>query len=246
MKTKPLHLAFLSIAFFYIGWGVSQLIGIKMHNSLLSSLLFPFVFTGLIGTFIPIFFKNIFNWKYKRLSSNKIAGYFFLILAVIFSTLLSGAFVKVIDLNYSWNLILKYVLLFFPMSLGIGLFAFLLIPNVIYNWEKSRNKSILLIASISIFFFISFYVDSLFQDIELAATMGLIGILLGLAYFFIRNFWVVYSVLFIIMLVNTLADNKYDEYSYWVVAISSILSLVILLFDFIKNHFVRPNEQKTS
>ncbi|MGI6047954.1 MAG: hypothetical protein ACOYEG_08115 [Petrimonas sp.] len=235
MKTKPLHLAFLSIAFFYIGWGVSQLIGIKMHNSLLSSLLFSFVFTGLIGTFIPIYFKNIFNWKYKKSSSNKIAGYFFLILAVIFSTLLSGAFVKVIELNYSWNLILKYVLLFFPMSLGIGLFAFLLIPNVIYNWEKSRNKSILLIASISIFFFISFYVDSLFQDIELAATMGVIGLLLGVSYLFLRNFWIIYLALFIIMIVNTLADNKYDEYSYGVVIVSTLLSLAILMYDFRKN-----------
>ncbi len=228
-------MAFLSIAFFYIGWGVSQLIGVKMHNSLLSSLLFSFVFTGLIGTFIPIYFKNIFNWKYKRSSSNKIAGYFFLILAVIFSTLLSGAFVKVIELNYSWNLILKYVLLFFPMSLGIGLFAFLLIPNVIYNWEKSRNKSILLIASISIFFFISFYVDSLFQDIELAATMGVIGLLLGVSYLFLRNFWIIYLALFIIMIVNTLADNKYDEYSYGVVIVSTLLSLAILMYDFRKN-----------
>lgn len=158
-----------------------------------------------------------------------------MILAVIFSTLLSGAFVKVIELNYSWNLILKYVLLFFPMSLGIGLFAFLLIPNVIYNWEKSRNKSILLIASISIFFFISFYVDSLFQDIELAATMGVIGLLLGVSYLFLRNFWIIYLALFIIMIVNTLADNKYDEYSYGVVIVSTLLSLAILMYDFRKN-----------
>ena len=37
------------------------------------------------------------------------------------------------------------------------------------------------------------------------------------------------------MLVNTLADNKYDEYSYWVVIVSTILSLTILTLDFIKN-----------
>jgi uncharacterized membrane-anchored protein len=96
-------------------------------------------------------------------------------------------------------------------------------------------KSVLLILSISIFFFLSFYVDSLFQDIELAATMGFIGLLLGLSYLFLGNFWVVYTTLFIIMLVNTLADNKYDEYSYWVVIVSTLLSLTILTFDFIKN-----------
>lgn len=121
------------------------------------------------------------------------------------------------------------------MSLGIGLFAFLLIPNMLQDWNKNKIKSVLLVFSISFFFFLSFYVDSLFQDIELAATMGFIGLLLGLSYIFLGNFWVVYLTLFIIMLVNTLADNKYDEYSYWVVIVSTLLSLTLLMFDFVKN-----------
>jgi len=235
MKTNSASLSIFSIAAFYIGWGVSQLLSIKTQYSLLSSLLFSIVFTGLIGCFIPIYFKNRFLWKYNKPGSNRIAGYLFLILEIVFSTILSGAFVKAIDSKYSWSLILKYILLFFPMSLGIGLFAFLLIPNMLHDWNKNKIKSVLLIVSISIFFFLSFYVDSLFQDMELAATMGFIGLLLGLGYFFLRNFWVVYLTLFIIMLVNTLADNKYDEYSYWVVIASTLLSLTILAFDFIKN-----------
>ncbi len=235
MKTNSVYLSIFSIAAFYIGWGVSQLLSIKTQYSLLSSLLFSIVFTGLIGCFIPIYFKNRFHWRYNKPGSNRIAGFLFLILAIVFSTILSGAFVKAIDLKYSWSLILKYILLFFPMSLGIGLFAFLLIPNMLHDWNKNKIKSVLLIVSISIFFFLSFYVDSLFQDMELAATMGFIGLLLGLGYFFLRSFWVVYLTLFLIMLVNTLADNKYDEYSYWVVIASTLLSLTILAFDFIKN-----------
>lgn len=235
MKTKLISLTIFSIVLFYICWGISQLISIKTQQSLLSSLLFSIVFTGLIGAFIPIYFKNRFRWSYNKPSSSKILGYVFLILAIIFSTVLSEAFVKVIELKYSWNLILKYILLFFPMSLGIALFAFLLIPNTIQGWENNKIKSVLLVVSISIFFFLSFYIDSLFQDIELAATMGFIGLLLGLGYLFLRNFWIVYLSLFIIMLVNTLADNKYDEYSFWIVIISTLLSLTILMFDFIKN-----------
>ena len=235
MKTKLISLTIFSIALFYICWGISQLISIKTEQSLLSSLLFSIVFTGIIGAFIPIYFKNRFRWSYNKPSSSKIIGYVFLILAIIFSTALSGAFVKVIELKYSWDLILKYILLFFPMSLGIGLFAFLLIPNTIQGWENNKIKSVLLVVSISIFFFLSFYIDSLFQDIELAATMCFIGLLLGLGYLFLRNFWIVYLSLFIIMLVNTLADNKYDEYSFWIVIFSTLLSLTILTIDFIKN-----------
>jgi len=235
VKRKSTSLAVFAIAVFYFVWGVSQLISIKTQYSLLSSLLFSTVFTGLIGCFIPIHFKNRFRWSYNKPDSNKTAGYLFLVLAIIFSTVLSGAVFKVVELKYSSILILKYILLFFPMSLGIGLFAFLLIPNTVQDWEKNKMKSVLLMLSISIFFFLSFYVDSLFQDIELAATMGFIGLLLGLSYLFLGNFWIVYTALFIIMLVNTLADNKYDEYSYWVVIVSTLLSLSILTFDFIKN-----------
>jgi len=235
LKTKSILSGLFWIAVFYICWGVSQLISIKTQHSLLSSLLFSIVFTGLIGCFIPIYFKNKFHWRYNKSGPDRVVGYLFLILAILFSTILSGAFLKVIELKYSWTLILKYVLLFFPMSLGIGLFAFLLIPNTIQGWEENKTKSVLLIIAIVAFFFLSFYVDSLFQDMELAVTMGFIGLLLGLSYLYIRNFWIVYPALFIIMLVNTLADNKYDEYNYWVVIVSTLLSLTILTFDFIKN-----------
>lgn len=227
---------------FYICWGVAQLISIRTRYSLLSSILFSIVFTGLVGCFIPLYFKNKFRWNYNKPGSNKALGYIFLVLAIIFSTALSGAFVKVVELNYSWILISKYILLFFPMSLGIGLFAFLLIPNTIQDWEKNIKKSVFLVISISIFFFLSFYVDSLFRDVELAATMGFIGLLLALGYLFLRKFWIVYLSLFIIMLVNTLSDNKYDDYNYWIVIISTLLSLTILTIDFIKNTKLSKNK----
>lgn len=238
-KKQSIFFGLFSVALFYICWGVSQLISVETQHSLFSSLLFSIVSTGLIGCFIPIYLKNRFRWSYNKPSSSRILGYLFLILAILFSTVFSGAFVKVIELNYSCSLILKYILLFFPISLGIGLFAFLLIPNTIQDWDKNKKRSILLIILISIFFFFLFYVDTLFQDIGLAATMGVIGLLLGMSYFFLRNFWIVYTALFIIMLVNTLADNKYDEYNFWIVIISTLLSLTILMFDFIKSRKIR-------
>jgi uncharacterized membrane-anchored protein len=107
---------------------------------------------------------------------------------------------------------------------------------MVTGWRNDKKKSVLLVIAIGIFFFLSFYIDSLFQDLELAATMGVIGLLLGFAYLFLRNFWVVCSALFVIMLVNTLADNKYDDYSYWVVIVSTLLSLTILTFDILMNN----------
>jgi len=235
MKTNPFFLGIFLIVVFYLFWGVSQFVGIKMRQPLPSSLLFSIAFTGLIGCFIPIYFKNKFHWNYNEPSSNRIIGYLFLVVAIVFSTILSGALLKIVELNYSWIIILKYILLFFPMSLGLGLFVFLLIPNMICEWQNNKKKSALLVILISAFFFFSFYVDSLFQDIALAVTMGFIGLLLGLGYLFLRSFWIVYPVLFIIMLVNTLADNKYDEYNFAIVIVSTLLSATILVVDFMRS-----------
>lgn len=235
MKIRLIVISLSIIALFFISWGLAQFIAIEMQKTLLSSIIFSILFTGIIGCVIPIYLKNSLQWSYNRTSSSKITGYVFLMLAIIFSTLFSGALIKVIKLGYSWNIFLKYVFLFFPLSLAIGLFAFLLIPNTIRDWESNKVKGALLVISISIFFFLAFYIDSLFQDIALAATMGFIGLLLGLGYFFLRKFWVVYSALFIIMLVNTLADNKYDDYSYRIVFAGTLISLSVLIIDFIHN-----------
>jgi len=163
MKTKSLFWAFISIAVFYTCWGVSQLISINTRYSLLSSLLFSIVFTGLIGCLVPIYFKNRFRWSYNETGSNRLIGYLFLVVAILFSTILSGALLKVVALQYSWLLLLKYILLFFPMSLGIGLFAFLLIPNMVTGWRNDKKKSVLLVIAIGIFSFSHFTLTHCFK-----------------------------------------------------------------------------------
>ena len=45
------------------------------------------------------------------------------------------------------------------------------------------------------------------------------------------------------MLINTLADNKYDEYPYWLVIASTLLSLSILRFDFLKKERVHATRE---
>lgn len=235
MKTKSTLWILLLVLIFYISWAIPQFIILKSQNSLLPNLIFSTIFTGLIGCLAPIYLKNKYQWTYNKKSSKKIAGYLFLIIAIVFSIVLSGSLFKVIELKYSWIMILKYILLFFPMSLGIGLFAFLLIPNSISGWTNSRPKSILMIFLISVFFFLGFYIDSLFHNIELAGIMGFIGLLLGLSYFFLRKFWIVYFTLFLIILINTLADNQYNEYQYWIVITSTLISLLIIFFDYLKN-----------
>ena len=224
-----------AIIFFYSLWGISQLLNIKVENSILPHILFSIIFTGIAGCLIPIMLKNTYEWTYDRTDSKNILGLFFLVFTVIFGTIFSGAIFQVIKLHYSLGMVIKYVLLFFPMSLAISLFAFLVIPNLIDGWTNKKSKAILLVSSIALFFFISFLIDSLFTDMSFAGIMGLLGLLFGISYIFLRNFWIIYLGFFITMLINTLAENKHDEYQYWIVILSTLLSLLILLYDYLKN-----------
>jgi hypothetical protein len=223
----------IALIAFYLAWGIPQLLVQKMDGSTYPDFLFSTVFTGITGCLVPILIKNKFDLTYNRSVKRRILGILILILTILFGTIGSGAFIEAVKIDYSFLLILKYILLFIPMSLGISLFAFHLIPHVI-DKLNTKAKDLITVVSIGVFFFIGFLIDSVFGDFELAGIMGVLGILFGLSYIFIRNFWIVYLGFFLTMLTNTLAENKYDEHSYWIVIMSTLISLIIIAFDLLE------------
>jgi hypothetical protein len=226
-----------SILLFYISWGVPQLLSQKMGNSILPDLIFSTIFTGIAGCLIPIIIKNKFNLTYNQARSRKILGFVILIFTILFSTVFSEAIFQVIELNYSSLMIIKYIFLFLPMSLAISLFAFHLIPNTI-DQLNIKAKGLVTVFAIAVFFFFGFLVDTVFGELELASIMGFLGLMFGLSYIFLRNFFIVYIGFFITMLINTLAENKYDEHLVWLVILSTTISFSIIGYDYLKNRKV--------
>ena len=223
-----------AIMFFYLCWGIPQFF---MQNNLLSPTLnnwfFSIIFTGIAGCLIPILLRNKTNVAYslKVTNRSKIIGLLLLLLSLVFGLLFSGALFKTIQLGYPAAIILKYILLFFPMSLGISLFAFLLLPRLTDSiFYKPIN---LIITSIltGAFFFIGFFIDSTFGNTELAFTMAFLGIFFGLSNWFTKNFWITFPGFFITVLINTLSEEKYGDYSLIIVLVSTAISFMILLVD---------------
>ncbi len=151
------------------------------------------------------------------------------LLTLVSGVVFSGALTKTIELGYSAIIVLKYALLFFPMTLGISLFVFLLIPGLINKYFLS-NPLNLIVTSISTwpFFFIGFFIDSTFGNIELAFTMAFLGLFFGLSNWFTKQFWITFPGFFITVLFNTLSEGKYGDYSFIIVLASTIISLIIL------------------
>lgn len=232
---KSILIIILATIAFYAAWFFPQYMNYHVGEDIYTQILFSIVFTGFFGCFVPILIKSSNNWKYSFNQRNRSIGLFFLVLTVVIGTIFSGALSELIKLDISFIIILKYAFLFIPMSLALCLFAFMILPNFL-NEIKVKQKNTLLVGSIALFFFFGFLVDTLFQDIGLAITMGILGLLFGLSYLYLRNFWIIYLSFFLTMLVNTLAENKYDDYPLWIAIISTLFSFSILFADYFGIH----------
>jgi len=229
----------LALLLYYVCWGIPQFF--NKYNILtpyLNDWFFSVMYTGVAGCLFPIILRNKFKVSYfhKSCIPNKIAGLSLLALSLVFGLLFSGAVINTIKLGYTIDTIIKHILLFFPMSLGLSLFAFLIFPGVInsFNFNRIINLVITCIST-SCFFFIGFFVDSTLGNIKLAFTMAFMGLFFGLSNWFIKNFWITFTGFFITMLFNTMAEDKYSNYPFLIVIVSTSISFLIILIDVIKN-----------
>jgi hypothetical protein len=155
-----------------------------------------------------------------------------LLVSLVIGLIFSGALHNTFKIGYSVEVVLKYILLFFPMPLGISLFAFLILPRLLdkINLNNLTNLTVTSILT-GAFFFIGFFIDSSFANMELAFTMAFLGIFFGLSNWFTKNFWITFFGFFTTVLCNTLSDGKYNNYPLIIVLISTLLSFGILAFD---------------
>ena len=234
---------FLSLFVFYICWGfpqISNTYGI-IENKLFLSTFFSIVYTGLAGCLLPILLINKFDIKANtsdRILTKSIIGYLFLIITLVFTVFFSNALSDTLSHNYSPIIYIKYVLLFFPMSLALSLYGFILIPALFQQMNNKLLKAIFTVISTGLFFALGFFIDSSFGSIELAITLSIIGLMLSIANILIKNFWVVFVGFFIIMLFNTLGEAKYIDNNIYIVIASSLLSGGIMFYHLAKRKAV--------
>lgn len=133
----------------------------------------------------------------------------------------------------SFGVIVKYVLLFAPMSLAVALVSFWLVPLTV---ERSLGTGFLgglaAILAGGAVCFLGFLVDGLFTDLSLAATLGLLGLIFSAALVLGGSFWLVYPPFAVVFLVNTLAAGRYDGESWWVLisgALAAVGALITVL-----------------
>lgn len=222
-KEKSILLAF---AFFCFNWFIAQYIG-----GYIGSIMFATLYTTVSGIALPIVLikKYEIPTSFKNKLLFKIAGIIFLITFTIFSIIPSGALNEVIAKNPSMEVLIKYVILFLPMSFGITVFCFYLIPHIIdENISNKYLKNIIIIMTSGLTCGFGFWIDTL-GNIEMFTIMGMLGIFFGISYILTRSLYYIWIAFFTSMMFHTLGEGKYYNYE-WSILIVEIVCIIFVYF----------------
>lgn len=234
-RLQALSLVIGALCIFYIAWGLPQFFSeYQLFQPYINDAIFSYGFTLIAGAVLPIYVRRKLAYSYVEKSSLPalFGGSLLLLITVLIGVVFSEALSQTLSITYTFPLIVKYLLLFSAMAFALCIFAFLLIPKVLALFINRR--SLHLIATLlftALFFFIGFLVDTVFKDLELALTMGILGLLFALSHYLTKNFWLTYLGFFLTMLFNTLAENKYGNYSWLTLSLCFGGISITIIFD---------------
>ncbi len=231
MKKQQFYIL-MAFFFYLLNWFIAQLV-----SGYIGSLIFVALYSSLSGVFIPLFLMVKFKIKYKNEKKHlMIIGVIYLITFTALNVIGSDALSHTINSKPSVEVIIKYLILFIPMSFGLTVFCLYLIPGMILDMAKSKTFGYItapIFSGIAMGF--AFFVDTL-GSIEMLLIMGVMGIFYSVGFILTRSLYLNWLFFCITMLFHTLGEAKYYHYK-WSILIIQIISIVVfgIIFILIKN-----------
>ncbi len=233
---KSFLLTLLAYLGYLLTWGVSQVWANAQGEAAAfwSLLFFMTIHVAVFGIAVPLYLIRRFGFVLKASTSHRglAIGLAALVLVFIAGIFLSGSLATLSKDPLSIAGIVKYVLIFVPMALGICMQCFVLVPQAVKIAVGSKSWAsiaAIFIAAVSVG--MGFWVDQLFTNPEDALTMGILGVFLGIGAQQTRSLILPYLFFFPVMLVNTLAEGKYFDSPWSALLIGfSICTLVVFYF----------------
>ncbi len=216
-------------------WGALQFLHLRVgvEPRWLIELFFTGGYAAGLGVALPLWISARFGLSPRppeRRRARLAAGWALHATAALLALVGSGVAAELLTAPPAPVKVLRYVLLFVPMSLGIGLMCFHLLPRVVEcvlppGWPRAVLALLLPCAAI----FVGFCADTLLTDLPLAGTMALIVLLVGAAERLIRRLGASCLVLYVIVTLNTLNDAQHDDFNLVVAGAGVVLVGLILL-----------------
>jgi len=233
--TKPVALTLLSYLGYLLTWGLAQAWAKSQNETAAfwSLLFFMLIHVGVFGIAVPLYLIRSFNLRLQASTTRRGLTIGLIALALVFTAgiFLSGSLTTLSQDPPSIAGIVKYVLIFVPMALGICLQCFVLIPQVMQTQLGDKawaSIATIIIAAVSLG--MGFGVDQLFTNVEDALTMGILGVFLGISAQQTRSLPLTYLFFAPVMLVNTLAEGKYYDSPWSALLIGFAICLLLILY----------------
>jgi SAM-dependent methyltransferase len=145
--------------------------------------------------------------------------------------------------------VIKYLLLFVPMSLGICLQCFFLIPRSLEAVLPERRWTPLVVIGASVIAVgLGFWVDQLFVTADLALIQMYLALFFALGAFLTRSLPLAYGFYVVTILVNTLSEGKYYTYPWAALVMGFLaagLAVAANLFIQRRNSMIKPRVPET-
>ncbi|MFZ5911334.1 MAG: hypothetical protein ACOYYU_15080 [Chloroflexota bacterium] len=237
MQAKPTHILFpvaLSYIAFLLAWGIGQALeGWLGKDGIFFQLtFFMVVYIALTGIAVPLLLARRFGFVLSTPAPKwrKTGGFLALGIVLVASVFFSDALPLLKAHPPSAAGVLKYLLLFVPMALGICLQCFFLIPRSLEaalpgHWWTSLLAVVASVLTVGL----GFWVDQLFISPDQALIQMMLGVFFALGALLTRSFSWTYACYLIAMLVNTLSEGKYFEYPWAALGIGFVAACLALL-----------------
>ena len=230
-RLMPTLLAYLG---FLITWGLGQVTARFTGEvaSFFSLVFFMVVYIAISGIAIPLYLSRRFSYRFHLPVSRArmIAGIVVLSFVFIVGVFFSDALPKLQAAPPSAEGVVKYLLLFTPMALGICLQSFFLIPRTVESLMGDKSSTLLIAVICSaVSIGLGFWVDQLFSSFDIAIIMMVLGVFFGLGAALTRSLYLTYLFFLPTMLVNTLSEGKYFGFPWGALIIGFVCSCAMVL-----------------
>ncbi len=213
-SSKILVPVLLAYAAFLLSWGIGQAFDLwpGEGGGFIQLTFFMVVYIALTGIALPLGLARRFGFP-LHLSASRgrtLGGLGVFGLVSILGIFFSDALPLLAANPPSLAGVFKYLLLFVPMSLGICLQCFFLIPRSLEAVLPEQRWTPLVVIGASVLAVgLGFWVDQLFVTTDLALIQMYLALFFGLGAFLTRSLPLTYGFYVVTMLVNTLSEGKY-------------------------------------
>jgi len=237
---------------FLTTWGVGQATARLTGEvaSFLSLVFFMAVYVALFGVAMPLYLSRRFSYAcHAPVSKTRtIAGLVVVFFVFIAGVFFSDALPKLQAAPPSREGVIKYLLLFSPMALGLCLQSFFLIPRTIESLMGNTPSTLFLaVFGSSVSIGLGFWVDQLFRSFEDAIVMTVLGVFFGLGAMLTRSLYVTYLFFLPTMVVHTLSEGEYYDLPWGALIIGFVCSCAAVAHHVSKVHsFMRHPATRAS